>query len=78
MFKVKKECCGECLFSENKIVSNKRKSQILKDCIQKDTHFVCHKSTAAGGEDCCSGFYERASSQMIRISQRLNMIEFVE
>ena len=73
MFKVKKECCEECLFSENKIVSSKRKADILRGCMQDDTHFICHKS-----EDvCCKGFYDRVDSQMIRIAQRLNMVEFV-
>ena len=74
MFKVKKECCGQCLFSEDKIVSNKRKSEILKDCASNDSHFTCHKTEDA----CCKGFYDRISTNMIRVSQRMGWIEVVE
>ena len=78
MFKVKKECCNECLFSKNKIVSDSRKSNILKDCVRNDSHFICHKATIDGEDICCSGFYKTQSTNMIRISRRLNMIEMVD
>ena len=45
MFKVKKKCCGQCLFSKNKIVSDTRKANILKGCVTNDNHFTCHKAT---------------------------------
>ena len=77
-FKVKKECCGQCLFSENKIVSNKRRQNILSDCRQNDNHFTCHKATIEKEDICCKGFYDSQTSNMIRISQRLNMVEFVD
>lgn len=78
-FKVAKECCNQCLFSQNKIVSNARRRNILSDCRKKDNHFICHKFTIAGNQDvCCKGFYETQTSQMIRIAQRLNVVEFVE
>ena len=78
MFKVKKKCCGQCLFSKNKIVSETRKSNILSDCARNDNHFTCHKATIENEDICCRGFYETQSSNMIRISQRLNMVEFVD
>lgn len=79
MFKVKKERCNECLYSKNKIVSNSRRSELLAGIKQKDSHFVCHKSSIDGsGDVCCKGFYDSATSNMIRISQRLNMVEFVD
>jgi len=70
MFKVKKECCGECLFSENKIINNKRRQNILNSCRQNDNHFICHKATIDNEDICCKGFYDSQTSNMIRISQR--------
>lgn len=78
MFKVKKKCCGECLFSKDKIVSNKRRKDILDGCKKKDNHFICHKATIKGEDVCCKGFYDTQTSNMIRISQRLNMVKFVD
>ena len=73
MLKVKKKCCGQCLFSKNKIVSDKRKDQLLNEIEMEDGHFICHKSN----DHVCRGFYEKKTSNMIRISQRLGMVEFV-
>ena len=78
MFKVKKKCCGQCLFGKNKIVSDKRKVDILKGCVTKDNHFICHKATMNNEDICCKGFYDTQTSNMIRISSRLNMVEFVD
>ena len=73
MFKVKEERCGECLFSKDKVVSNERRKDILSDCARNDSHFNCHKEEGV----CCRGFFDTSSSNMIRISGRLGMIEFV-
>lgn len=77
MFEVKKECCGECLFSKNAIVSNERKREILNGCAENDNHFICHKASIEGKDICCKGFYDSFSSNMIRVAGRLNMIKFV-
>ena len=77
MLQVKKKCCGQCLFSKNKIVSEARKKSLLKEIQKDDTHFICHKATIEKKEIVCRGFYEQRTSQMIRIAQRLNMVEFV-
>ena len=77
-FKVKKEGCGQCLFSENKIVSNQRRKSILNECRKNDNHFTCHKATINNEDVCCKGFYDSQTSNMIRISQRMNMVEFVD
>lgn len=76
--KVKKECCGQCLFGKDKIVSNQRRKEILNDCRQNDNHFICHKATINDEDICCKGFYDSQTSNMIRISQRLNMVQFVD
>ena len=84
MFQVKKEKCDQCLFTENKIVSNKRRKEILKGCKVKDNHFVCHKSSideangTGNGNVCCKGFYDTQSSNLMRISGRLGMVEMVD
>ena len=78
MFKVKKEKCDQCLFTEKRIVSGARMKSILNDCNRNDNHFICHKSTIDGGNDCCKGFYDTQTSGMIRVAQRLGMVEFVE
>jgi hypothetical protein len=78
MFKVKKECCGQCLFSKDKIVSSERKRDILSDCRQNDSHFICHKASINGEDICCKGSYDTQTSNMMRISQRMGMVEFAE
>lgn len=77
-FKVCEEKCDQCLFTDNRIVRPGRVKEILKECRQKDSHFTCHKASIAGGDVCCRGFYDTQTSQMIRIAQRLNMVEFVD
>lgn len=72
-FKVKAERCDQCLFSPQRIVSAARVREILAQCKQDDTHFICHKTD----DTCCRGFYDTRSSQMIQIAQRLDMLEFV-
>ena len=55
-----------------------RQKQILEECKRKDSHFVCHKATLLGQEVCCRGFYDRVSTNPIRIMQRLDAIEFID
>jgi len=78
MFKVKKKCCGQCLFGANKIVSDERKESILDSCSEDDSHFICHKATIENKDVCCKGFYDTQTSGMIRVASRLNMVEFVD
>ena len=79
--KVFKECCKNCLLSEDRIVSSKRAKEIIKDCAESQTHFICHKATMNGDEEVvCKKFFDTIGykSQMVRIAQRLNALEFVE
>jgi hypothetical protein len=77
MFKVYSQRCNECLFGKNKIVSNERRKDLLRDIAAKGTHFVCHKATIRGESVCCKGFYDSHSSGLIRVAQRLGVIELV-
>ena len=77
-FKVKKDRCNECLYSKDKIVSDSRRKELLSDIKKNDLHFVCHKASIKGESICCKGFYDSATSNLIRISQRLGMVDFVD
>jgi len=79
--KVFKDFCKNCLLSEDRIVSSKRAKEIIKKCVQRQTYFICHKSSMNGGDEVvCSKFYKTIGykSQMVRIAQRLNALEFVD
>jgi hypothetical protein len=79
--KVFKECCKNCLLSEDRLVSSKRAKEIIKDCIENQTHFICHKATMNSNEEvvCCKFFNTIGyKSQMVRIAQRLNVLKFID
>lgn len=78
--KVFKDCCKNCLLSEDRIVSSRAAKSIIKECSEKQTHFICHKATINNEEIVCSTFFKAMGdiSQMVRIADRLNVIEFVE
>jgi hypothetical protein len=82
--KVFKECCKNCLLSPDRIVSPKRAKEIINGCVKNQTYFICHKATMDkernGSEVVCKTFYDTLGyrSQMIRIAQRLNAVEFIE
>jgi hypothetical protein len=79
-FDVCAEKCNQCLFSENKIVSDKRRQSLLNEIVKEQSYFECHKATIAGKNTCCRGFYDSLGhrSQMIRIAERFGAIKFVE
>ena len=79
MFEVCEKRCDQCLFGANKIVSDKRKAGLLKEIVQEQSYFECHKATIAGKNTCCGGFYDTMghASQMVRIAERLNAVKFV-
>lgn len=78
-FKVFDKPCDECLFGPNKVVSDKRKANIIEDCRARDSHFVCHKATINGDEDiCCRSWFERFSTNLERVCGRLGMLFFVD
>jgi hypothetical protein len=68
------------LLSKDSIVSPARRKDILKTCAKEQTHFQCHKATIEGKDILCKKFYDKFGhlSQMVRIAERLNMVEFVD
>lgn len=76
---VQKKMCDQCLFSENKIVSDKRKEQILTECKTKNRHFICHKATIAGKKATCHMFYKKCTNRQIsRAFEEAGLVEFVD
>ena len=78
--KVYKDCCKNCLLSDDAIVSAKRRKEIIQTCFQEQTHFICHKASMRGEDVCCKNFYDKLghTSKMVRIAQRLNDVQFLE
>lgn len=81
-FKVQKKRCDQCLFTDNRIVSERRAQKIVRDCLQTDRFFNCHKLQTKGveGDLCCRGFWDLYKDRfnLGRIAQRLNAVEEVE
>jgi hypothetical protein len=80
MLKVYQECCQNCLLSKDRIVSPKRAKDLLKEIEEKQSYFVCHKASMNGEEIVCKTFFDKLGhqSQMIRIAERLNAVQFIE
>lgn len=85
MMKVYSECCKNCLLSKDRIVSPQKAKEIVKGCLETQDYFICHKSsiegldTGEGGDIMCKSFHDQFAehSQLYRIAQRLNVVEFV-
>jgi hypothetical protein len=77
VFKVYEAKCDQCLFSKDKIVSNARRAEVLRECKRMDSHFICHKASMNREDVCCRGFFDTHSTNLIRIAGRLGAIEFV-
>jgi hypothetical protein len=80
MLKVYQECCHNCLLSKDRIVSPKRAKDLLDEIAEKKSYFVYHKASMNGEEIVCKTFFDKLGhqSQMIRIAERLNVVQFVE
>jgi hypothetical protein len=78
--KVFKECCKNCLLSKDRIVDPKRAKEIISHCAKKQVYFVCHIASMNGEEIVCKKFFDSMGhvSQLVRIAERLNALEFVD
>lgn len=77
MLKVCEKKCSECLFSENKIVSDLRRNEIVRKLKRKDTYFHCHKGSLRSETWVCRGSFEMMP-QMVRIAGRLGALQFID
>lgn len=76
---VQRKCCNQCLFTPNKIVSDERKTEILKSCKKHNNHFVCHKATIRGCKVTCRGFYDKCTNPEISaLFEKIGQVEFVD
>jgi hypothetical protein len=77
--KVYDKPCQNCLFSKDRIVSEKAAKQIIKECIQNETHFICHKATMNGDDICCKTFYDKFGhvSRNIQFAKWLNYVKII-
>lgn len=75
MLKVCKNQCGKCLFSKNRIVPVERKKEILQNCIENQTYFICHEHD----NTVCNKFFNNMGqvSSLVRIAERIKAIEYV-
>ncbi len=77
-FLVAEKRCRECLFTTNRIVSEVRAAEIVKDCEANGTYFVCHKGTLTGNDQlCCRGFYDAHETRVTRLAKALNVVKFI-
>lgn len=72
--------CGECLLSPQRVVSPKRAAQLIRECREKQTHFICHKASLEKRDVACAAWVEHRGheSQVLRIARRLNLVVLVE
>lgn len=76
---IQKKCCGECLFTKNKIVSDDRKKDILLECKEKNNHFICHKASIKGLNVICHGFYKQCTNPAINtLFEKAGLVSFVD
>ena len=77
--KVYAEPCQNCLLSPDRIVSSKRAKQIIKDCAQNQTHFICHKASMNGQDICCKTFFDTLGhlSKNIQFAKWLDVVKFI-
>ena len=80
MMNVQNKPCRQCLFSKNKIVSDKRKDDLIETCERDKTFFVCHKSSIKGGRTCCRGYFDKymKDDPMLPIAISLGKIAFID
>lgn len=58
--------CDECLYTQNKIVSDSRRDEILARCATTETHFVCHKASNCGFDVMCRAHWEATKHTTLR------------
>lgn len=75
-FRICAERCDECLFSKDKIVSERRKKEVIREACQGQGYFICHKTDDA----CCRGFFDSYgySIQIYRIASRLGFVIWLD
>lgn len=78
--KICNQACDQCLFTDNRIVSDERANQIIEQCLIGDKYFECHKGTIKGERIICRSFWNRHKKDVLSLRMALvfGMYEFVE
>lgn len=68
--------CGTCLFKPPKKgrllgITNRRVKGIIDEAVRSDSYIVCHATIGTPTPAICRGFYERYSTNALRIMARL-------
>jgi hypothetical protein len=72
------ERCNQCLYGPDKIVSNKRRAEILRQIGRADGYFICHKASMVERRCACRGDWDqRGCGQLGRIAGRIGAVMFV-
>lgn len=77
-FLVTAKRCDECLFSKAKLVDDSRQQQILNNCRETGSYFLCHKGTLRGVAVVCRGFFDTEANQACQVADRLGLVEFID
>jgi len=77
-YKVFDSPCSTCLFGPNKIVSEARKKEVIKNCLSRNSHFICHEATKNNHDIACRGFFDRYSTNLERMCGRIGMIFMIQ
>lgn len=79
MIKIQKTKCDQCLFTKNRIVTLERAKEAVKDILDNDSYFCCHKSMD-NNDVCCRGFWDAHKNDFSlgRLLQHLHIIIFID
>lgn len=79
-FRICAERCDECLFSKDKIVSERRKKEVIRDARQGQGYFICHKVSLRDQNGCCRGFFDSYGYdiQIYQIASRLGFVIWID
>lgn len=79
-FAVMAKPCDECLFSDRRVVSEKRAAEIVAEALAADGYFICHKSSIKDGQTCCAGFWREhgRDSLTTRFAMIFNLYDYEE
>ncbi len=71
--------CDQCLFSSAKIIGDAAKEEVLTDCRERQSHFICHKHSIRDSRAnvCCKGFFEEEHTLEIILARSLGIVVFV-
>jgi hypothetical protein len=86
---VRHECCNECLFSTNRVVSGRRAADVIKTAREQESGFICHKFSIMEADEklshadanvVCRGYYDQVGDRvlLIRLARMLGFVRFVD